>query len=91
MQDVSGRFQSENWTEHASTGHSYALIKHRKMHRKAENVAKITLLHKDHTLLTLLFNIKISLCLSYVANIRPSNYGEIFEKCMKPREQFQIT
>ena len=25
-QDVCGQFQSENWTEHVSTGHSYALL-----------------------------------------------------------------
>ena len=26
IQDVCGRFQSANWTEHVSTGHSYALV-----------------------------------------------------------------
>ena len=25
-QNVCGRFQLENWTEHVSTGHSYALV-----------------------------------------------------------------
>ena len=52
-----GRFQSENWTEHVSTGHSNALVQHRKMHRKVQNVATITPLQKDHTLLTLLFDL----------------------------------
>ena len=54
-QDVRGRFQSENWTEHVSTGHSYALVKHRKMH-KVQNIAKITLLQND-CLLILLSNL----------------------------------
>ena len=39
-QDVCGRFQTENWTEPVSTGHIYVIIKHRKMNRKAQNVAK---------------------------------------------------
>ena len=47
----------ENWTEYASTGYSYALVQHRKMHRKVQNVAKITPLQDDHTLPTFLFNL----------------------------------
>ena len=35
--------------------------------------------------------IQIILCFSYETNIRPSNYVKIFEKCMKPREQIQMT
>ena len=55
-QDVCGRFQRENWTEYVSKGPSQA-VKHRKIHRKVQNVAKITPLQNDHTLLTLLFNL----------------------------------
>ena len=49
-------------------------------------------LHKDGTALPLLFNLsKLFLCFSYETNIRPSNCGKIFKKCMKPREQIQMT
>ena len=81
-------FQIIEMTMYRPTGHSYALIWYWKMHRKAQNVDKITPLQKDHTLLTLLFNF---IFFSYKVDIRPSNCGKIFEKYMMPREQIQMT
>ena len=62
------------------------------MHRKVQNVAKITSLENDYTLITLLFIfLQIILSFSYERYTRSSNCCKIFEKCMKPREQIQMT
>ena len=36
---------------------SYAIVQHRKMHRRAQNVAKITTLQEEHALHTFVFNL----------------------------------
>ena len=87
-QDVCGRFQSENWTEHVSTGYSYVLIYRRK---SAKCCKKQTLTKRPHSPHFAFKLIQIFLCFSYETNIKPSNCGKIFEKCMKTGEQIQTT
>ena len=68
------------------------------MHRKMHRIEKCKMLQKSRLSQTTTFS---SLCFltypnnfmffSYETNIRPSNYGKIFEKCMKSREQIQMT
>ena len=50
------------------------------MHRKAQIVAKITALQKDHSLLILLCNFSKYFMFAYETNIMPSNNDKIFEK-----------